>query len=404
MISSARTIGVVTVNRSDYGIYLPILRGMKAEPSLRLHLMVTGAHLSPEFGSTVRLIEADGFTVQERIEMLLSSDTPEGTAKSMGVAVMGFAQAYARCRPDLLLVLGDRCEMYAAAVAAVPFTIPIAHVHGGELTEGAMDEGFRHSLTKLSHLHFVSTDRYRQRVLQLGEESWRVVVSGAPGLDHLRVTPRLSREQLQQQFGVELDPPPLLITYHPVTLEPDQAEVPVQELLEALASVERPLIFTLPNPDPQGRQIRRAIDAFVRRHSRARMVDNFGSQGYFSLMAQAAAMVGNSSSGIIEAPSFGLPVVNIGSRQQGRVRAANVIDVGNDRAEIRRGLERALSPEFRASLQGIANPYGDGLAAERIIRHLKEVELSPRLLKKRFMDLELPSHTLSREEAGLYVG
>lgn len=381
-----RTLGIVTVARSDYGIYLPILRRLQAEPELRFYLLVSGMHLSPEFGLTVSAIEDDGFEVGERVEMLLSSDTPEGIAKSIGLGMIGFAQAYSRRRPDILLVLGDRFEMYAAALAALPFKIPVAHIHGGEVTEGAIDDALRHAMTKLSHLHFTATLDYARRVRQLGEEPWRITVSGAPALDNLRATPLLTRSELETKYHLCLQGPPLLVTFHPVTLEYEQTAWQMGELLTALEDVELPAVFTLPNADTQSRIIIRLIEDYVRQHSSAQYVDTLGIQGYFSLMALASAMVGNSSSGLIEAPAFELPVVNIGSRQTGRLRAANVIDVGYGRTNIAEAIHWAMSPEFRASLRGLVNPYGDGSAAERIIARLKSVELGDQLIRKVFQD------------------
>jgi len=388
-----RTVGVVTVGRSDYGIYLPVLRKVEVDPELKLHLIVAGMHLSPEFGLTVGAIEADGFHVDEKVEMLLSSDQPEGIAKSMGLGTIGFAQVFARFRPDILLVLGDRFEMHAAAVAALPFKIPVAHIHGGELTEGAMDDALRHSITKLSHLHFVSTEEYARRVRQMGEEPWRVLVSGSPALDNLCLVSLIQREELAARFGLSLNAPPLLVTFHPVTLEFEQAGWQISQLLDALRTVDLPLVFTMPNADTNGRMVAQMIEEFVESHPSAWLVPNFGRDGYFSMMASAAAMVGNSSSGIVEAPSFALPVVNIGRRQQGRMRAKNVIDVGYEREEILSGIRKALSSEFRASLCGLVNPYGNGRAAEVIVQHLKEAVLDDRLLLKHFVDLApAPSH------------
>jgi UDP-N-acetylglucosamine 2-epimerase (non-hydrolysing)/GDP/UDP-N,N'-diacetylbacillosamine 2-epimerase (hydrolysing) len=383
-----RTVGVVTGSRADYGIFVPLLRAIQAEPSLALHLMVTGMHLSPEFGLTVKGIEEDGFPIAERVEMLLSSDTPSAIAKSMGIGTIGFAQAFARNRLDILVVLGDRFEMHAAAIAAVPFNIPLAHIHGGEVTEGTFDNALRHSMTMLSHLHFVATDEYGQRLIQMGEEPWRVTVSGALSLDNLQATKLLSRENLEAMIGLSLERPPLLITFHPVTLEYEQAGYQISELLEALRGVNAPLVFTMSNADTNSRLITQKIREFVQAHASARLVENLGTRAYFSLMAQAAAMVGNSSSGIIEAMSFGLPAVNIGTRQAGRVRLANVVDVGYAREEIRRGLRQALAPEAKAGLQGQANLYGDGCAAGRIITVLKEVPLDGRLLCKRGCPVE----------------
>lgn len=381
-----RTVGVVTTSRADYGIFLPILRRIQAQPDLELHLMVTGMHLSPEFGSTVTDIEADGFQIAERVEMLISSDTPEGIAKSMGLGTIGFAQAFARFCPDILLVLGDRFETHAAVVAALPFKIPVAHIHGGEITEGAIDDALRHSITKLSHLHFVATEAYRDRVIQLGEEPWRVVVSGAPGLDNLHTVDLLNQRDLEARFGLCIGDAPLLVTYHPVTLEHERTEWQVGELLEALRECALPVVFTMPNADTKGRVIIRMLEKFVAGYPKAQMTKNLGTQGYFSLMGCAEAMVGNSSSGIIEAPSFGLPVVNIGTRQHGRIRAGNVIDVGYGREEIVKGIKEAITPEFRARLGGLSNPYGDGNAAAIIVRRIEEVELGDRLVTKIFVD------------------
>lgn len=384
-----RTLGIVTVGRSDYGIYLPVLREIQAHADLTLHLIVSGTHLSPEFGMTVDAIEADGFTVGDRVEMLLSSDTPDGTATSMGLGVIGFARVFQRCRPDMIVVLGDRFEMFTAALAALPFCIPVAHIHGGEATQGAMDDALRHAMTKLSHLHFVSTAEYARRVEQLGEEPWRIVISGAPALDHLRTMSLLSPSDLQSQFGITVVPPPLLVTFHPVTLEPDQIEWQTRELLNALDHAGVPIVFTQPNADAGGRRIGNLIDEFVACHPLARRVDNLGARGYFSVMRAAAAMVGNSSSGIIEAPSLGLPVVNVGSRQSGRVRATNVIDVGNTSHAIFAGIQQATDPGFRAALRGMVNPYGAGQASATIVERLRTITLDDHLRIKRFRDLDI---------------
>jgi UDP-N-acetylglucosamine 2-epimerase (non-hydrolysing)/GDP/UDP-N,N'-diacetylbacillosamine 2-epimerase (hydrolysing) len=380
-------IGVVTVARSDYGIYVPLLRALQAADGLALALFVGGMHLSPDFGLTVRAIEADGYPIAARVAMALTADTPADIARSMGLGVAGFAGAFARSRPDILVVLGDRFEMHAAALAALPFKLPVAHIHGGELTYGAMDDALRHSMTKLSHLHFTATEAYARRVIQLGEEPWRVTVSGAPGLDNLRTVELLSRAEIEARYTLRLDEPFLIVTYHPVTLEFERTAWQTGEMLAALDETQMPIVFTLPNADTAGRLITELLRGFVAAHPRCRLVDNLGTQGYFSLMALAAAMVGNSSSGLLEAPSFQLPVVNIGNRQAGRVRAANVLDVGYNRAEIEAGIRRAVAPGFRAGLAALTNPYGDGHAAGRIVERLKAVALDDRLLVKRFFDL-----------------
>jgi UDP-hydrolysing UDP-N-acetyl-D-glucosamine 2-epimerase len=274
--------------------------------------------------------------------------------------------------------------MHAAALAALPFKIPVAHIHGGELTFGAIDDALRHSITKLSHLHFTATREYAGRVVQMGEEPWRVTVSGAPGLDHLASTTFLDAAALERKFSLRLDPAPVLATFHPVTLEFEQTEWQIDEMLAALEQVDKPIVFTMPNADTSGRIVIRRVQEFVESRANAFYVANLGTEAYFSMMKMAALMIGNSSSGIIEAASFQLPVVNIGTRQAGRTRATNVIDVGYSRAEIGAGLEKAASAEFRESLAGLRNPYGCGHAAAIIVRVLKEQEMNQRLLIKRF--------------------
>jgi len=383
-----RRIAVVTVARSDYGIYRSILHAIRSDKELQLSLLVGGMHLSPEFGNTVTDIEADGFEIAAKIEMLLSSDSPEGVAKSIGLGVLGFAQAYTDVRPDLLLLLADRFEMLSAAVAALPFGFPIAHIHGGESTEGSMDEAIRHSITKMSHLHFASTEAYARRIVQMGEEPWRVTVSGAPALDNLPKIPLLKKEAVEQRFGFSLKDPTLLVTYHPVTSEPENTAHHMEELLAALNESGFALIFTAPNADHQGRSILQKIHDFVLHHPRAWFVTNLGHEGYFSLMAQVAAMVGNSSSGMIEASSFGLPVVNIGSRQRGRIHGQNVLNVGYERKEISEAIQRATQPSFKLGLAHMKNPYGEGQAAEKIVSKLRNVPLNRELLVKHFHTIE----------------
>lgn len=382
-----RTISVVTGARSDYGIYRPVLRAIQDDPDLALRLIACGAHLSHDFGHSVDDIEADGIAVSERIETLLGYDTPEAIARSTGRGVTAFAESFAHTRPELLLVLGDRYEMFAAAAAALPFAVPLGHIHGGEATEGLIDEAIRHSITKMSHLHFVATEAYRTRVIQLGEAPDRVTVSGAPGLDNLHGLEYQPREVLADIVGLDLSTAPLLVTHHPVTLEYEDTEIHIDTLLQVLAGISRPKIFTYPNADTQGQIVIAAIDRFVAAGEDAVAVPNLGTRTYFSLMREAAAMVGNSSSGIIEAASFGLPVVDIGNRQRGRVRGANVIHAEPSGDAIRTALDAALSPEFRDSLSGMANPYGDGRAAGRIVRVLRDTPLDRALIEKRFHDL-----------------
>ena len=382
-----RTIGVVTVGRSDYGIYLPILRRIKSSNDLRLHLIVSGMHLSPEFGRTIAEIENDGFNIMDRVEMLLSSDSPEGIAKSIGLGTIGFSQLYARIDLDVLLVLGDRFEMYAAVLAALPFKLPVAHVHGGEITYGAIDDALRHSITKLSHLHFVATQEYAQRVEQLGEEKWRIMISGAPSLDNQHSMNLLTRDELSNKYGFSVDIPLLLVTFHPVTLEYEQTKWHIEELLAALDDAEMSVVFTMPNADTNGRIIRRLIDDYVQDNAAAYAVDNLGTRDYFSFMNIAVAMVGNSSSGIIESPSFKLPVVNIGTRQHGRVKCANIIDVDYNRHDIIAGISKAVDSGFISGLDQLVNPYNRGGASEIIVDRLQSVSIDEKLVMKRFVDI-----------------
>lgn len=380
-----RTIAAVTVDRSDWGIYRPVLRGVVEHPDLDLHLIVTGTHLDPRYGETVLDIEADGFEVAERVRIPTRRTSPEAVAERMGRATLGVAEVLGRALPDLLLVLGDRLEMHAAAVAALPYRIPVAHIHGGELTLGAVDDALRHSLTKLSHLHFVATEEYGRRVRQLGEESARVVVSGAPGLDNVGSVKLLSVDEFAEIVGLPPEPSPLLVTYHPETLGSTPVAEQIAEMLAALDDVGRPVVFTGTNADPGGRAILHAIDAFVGARDHCVRVQHLSTAGYFSAMRHCAAMVGNSSSGIIEAASFELPVVNVGGRQEGRTRGINVIDVGADRDDIAAGIGRVLEPAFAATLRGMGNPYGDGHAAGAIVERLASVELEG-LVRKPFVD------------------
>lgn len=390
--ADVRSIGVVTTSRADYGVYLPLLRTIEQDVDLELKLIVGGMHLLPEFGFTANAIESDGFVINQKVNLLSSSDYPKDIAQSMGVGTAGFAQAYFDSEPDLLLVLGDRFEMHSAALAALPFKIPVGHIHGGEVTEGAIDDALRHCITKLSHLHFAATEVYARRIKQLGEEPWRITISGAPSLDNLHSIKLLDRQTLQENLGFSLDVAPLLVTYHPVTLEYEQTEWQVSQLLEALEDSGLPIIFTMPNADTNGRVIHQMMKNFVKDRPKSCLVDNLGTQQYFSLMSFGSAMVGNSSSGMIEAAPFNLPVVNIGSRQKGRIRTNNIIDVSYTKSEILSGIRLATSKQFQEATCKVVSPYGDGHASERIVSVLKNVDLGDRLVTKQFMDHEIKVH------------
>ncbi|MCS7161311.1 MAG: UDP-N-acetylglucosamine 2-epimerase, partial [Gemmatales bacterium] len=318
-------------------------------------------------------------------------------AKSLGLGIISFSQAYKSCPADILLLLGDRYEMFAAAVAALPYQIPVAHIHGGELTLGAMDDALRHSITKLSHLHFVATQEYGRRVIQLGEEPWRVIVSGAPALDGIAKFQPMPREDFFRVVNLPSSSEFLLVTYHPVTTEYNQTEYHIKELLRALEMVNMPVVFTAPNADTESQVIRRHLLDYCQKHTEARYLAHCGVPLYYNAMHYAAAMVGNSSSGLIEAPSFRLPVINIGTRQAGRVRAANVVDVGYSHQEIVAAIHRVLDPRFRASLRNLTNPYGDGHASQRIASVLSTIPLDGHLLRKGFFDLPISAITSNKE-------
>jgi UDP-hydrolysing UDP-N-acetyl-D-glucosamine 2-epimerase len=382
-----RKIAVITSARSDYSYLLPVMRKIKESQDLILLPIVTGMHLSPAYGMTVHLIEDDGFEITERVEMLLSGDSSSAIAKSMGIGIIGLAQTFERLQPDLLILLGDRFETLAAASAALPFAIPVAHIAGGELTEGMIDEAARHAITKLSHLHFVSTEEHRRRVIQMGEAPWRVVNCGAPSLDNLNCIELLDRKTLQQELGFNLEPAPLLVTFHPVSLEFEQTGSQMDEFLASLDHCDLPVVFTYPNADVSNRVVIEAIQKYQRNHVNARVFVNLGTRKYFSLMRYAAAMVGNSSSGIIEAASFKLPVVNVGNRQKGRFHDRNVIDAPCVEGEITKAILRAVAPDFKSGLSALSNPYGNGHASEMIIETLQKIEINRQLVTKTFYDL-----------------
>jgi GDP/UDP-N,N'-diacetylbacillosamine 2-epimerase (hydrolysing) len=361
------------------------MKEIQADARLQLQLIATGMHLSPEFGLTYRDIEADGFQIDAKVEMLLSSDTPTGIAKSIGLGTIGMADAFASLQPDIVVLLGDRFEIFSAAQAALVGRIPIAHLHGGETTEGAMDEAFRHAITKMSHLHFTSAEGYRERVIQLGEDPQRVFNFGAAAMDNLSRIALLDYAALETALGFRLGKRNVLVTFHPVTLENASASQQFAALLQALEELKDcHLIFTKPNADTDGRIIGDMIDAFVVQHKEsAAAFTSLGQLRYLSTMCQMDGVVGNSSSGLIEAPSFHVGTVNIGDRQKGRIKADSVIDCSPDSASIRAALQKLLSADFRQSLATVVNPYGSGPVAHKIIQILATTSLEG-VLKKPF--------------------
>ncbi|QWV95975.1 UDP-N-acetylglucosamine 2-epimerase (hydrolyzing) [Geomonas nitrogeniifigens] len=382
---SRRKICVVTGTRADYGLLYWPMKGIEADPELELQVVVTGMHLSPEFGLTYRVIEQDGFRISDKVEMLLSSDTPIGIAKSMGLGVIGFSESLARLDPDLLLLLGDRFEILAAAQAALVARLPIAHICGGDTTEGAFDEAIRHSITKMSHLHFVTNEQAVRRVRQLGEDPSRIFNVGSPGIDQIVRLDFLDRGELEQSLGFTFRRKNLLVTFHPVTLEMRPVAEQFQALLDALDLLgpEVGIIFTLPNSDTEGRVLIDMIENYVSGRSHAKAYVSLGQLRYLSLVAQVDAVVGNSSSGLYEVPSFKKPTVNIGDRQKGRLQASSVINCEPETASI----VQAVQAAFRLDCRETVNPYGDGDSSDRIMAELKRVPDYRSLLKKHFFDL-----------------
>jgi UDP-N-acetylglucosamine 2-epimerase (non-hydrolysing)/GDP/UDP-N,N'-diacetylbacillosamine 2-epimerase (hydrolysing) len=379
--ANKRRIGVITTSRADYShLYWP-LRELARHPEVELGLFTLGAHLAPEFGSTIREIERDGFPILSRIECLLSSDTDTGMAKTIGIAILGLADALTRWRPDLLLLIADRYEMLAPASVAVALRIPIAHIEGGEVSQGAIDDQVRNALTKLAHIHFTSTPTARRRVIAMGEEPWRVHHAGAPSLDHLRRSTLLSRQALEAKLGLTLAPPSMLAAWHPVTILRD-TNAEADALFNALAQTPGQLLFVYPNADAGSLALIERTKDLASARPHTHIFVNLDAVTYWSLLGNVDAMIGNSSSGIMEAASFALPTVNVGMRQQGRERAKNILDTPAETAAILATIEQALDPEFRNSLRGMVNPYGDGTAASAIVRVLTTVRLDGLLIKQ----------------------
>jgi UDP-hydrolysing UDP-N-acetyl-D-glucosamine 2-epimerase len=387
-----RRICAVTTSRADFGLLRGLLKAIRADSALRLQVIASGMHLAPKFGRTWRDIEAEGIRIDRKISLRLTGDSSVANLKSIGVGLNGFAEAFAELKPEIVVLLGDRFELLAPAISALMLGIPIAHIHGGELSEGAIDDSIRHAITKLASLHFATTETYRRRIVQMGESPNRVFNFGAPGLDQLYGSTPLSRPQLERELGFSLEDPAALVTYHPVTRETDSAEAQVKCLVAAIKASGLKAVFTMANADARGALINARLQAVcAQTPERFKWIPHLGHRRYLSCLKHFAVMVGNSSSGLTEAPSFRLPAVNVGDRQRGRVRAANVIDVACSRAAVLRGIKRAISSSFRASLRGMRNPYDrfhDGRASERIKDVLKQVVFSDDLVKKSFHDLQ----------------
>jgi GDP/UDP-N,N'-diacetylbacillosamine 2-epimerase (hydrolysing) len=384
-----KKVCVVTGTRAEYGLLRWVIEGIQKSPVLDLQLIATGMHLSPEFGLTVNAIEADGYHVDRKIEMLLSSDTAVGVTKSMGLGVIGFADALAELKPDLMLLLGDRYEIFAAASAAMIARVPIAHLHGGETTQGAFDESIRHSITKMSHLHFVAAEEYRHRVIQLGEQPEHVFKVGGLGIDSILRLQLLSRDELEEALNFRFLRRNFLLTFHPVTLECNTGTEQMKELLAALSELsETGLIFTMPNADTESRELFRQIQDFCEKHPQAKAYTSLGQLRYLSCMRHVDGVVGNSSSGLLEAPSFKKGTVNIGDRQKGRLKAHSIIDCEPIGSSISNAIEKMFSPQFQNQLSTVKNPYGGGGASEAIVKILESCSMND-IMKKRFHDISL---------------
>ena len=386
-----KRIGIMTGTRAEYGLLKPLMQEINKDNDLELYLIVSGMHLSPEFGMTYQEIEEDGFEINAKVEMLLSSDSPAGISKSIGLGVIGFADEFQRADLDMLILLGDRYEALSAAICAMVMRIPIAHLHGGELTEGAIDEGIRHSITKMSYLHFTSTEQYRNRVIQLGENPERVFYVGALGVENIKKINLMTKEELERSIHFEIDENTVVVTYHPVTLENNTVEEQFLNLLEVLdRNPKIRMIFTKANADTNGRIVNELIDKYVAQNSeRACAFMSLGQKRYLSALKYCRIVIGNSSSGIIEAPSFGKPIINIGDRQKGRICADSVINCGYTQQEIQQAMETALTEEFENKARNCRNPYEKENTAANIISVIKDYLLNDKIkLKKGFYDIK----------------
>lgn len=386
-MKNQRKVCVFTGSRAEYGILAPILRRLKQDPSFDLRLVVAGTHLSLLHGETYRQIEEDGFEIEARVEMVLASDTPIAVTKSIALALIDLGGIFERLKPDLLLVLGDRSEVMGAAVAATVSNVPIAHIHGGEITRGSFDDQIRHAVTKLSHLHFTATEEFRRRVIQMGENPERVYTVGAPAIETIRSLNPLSISELELIVDHPLEPPVVVMAYHPVTLPGEDPEVAVHAILSALGQLEvGSLVLSFPNADPRFSHIRRALEEYLINDYRAVGLSSIGHRAYLSLLSCAQLMVGNSSAGLIEAPAFGTPAINVGIRQEGRPRADSVCDVPINTESIRDACRRALASEFQAKAKKARSPYDLGVSSATIIAEvLGKIDIG-QLLAKTFYD------------------
>jgi len=378
-----RKILVVTGTRSEYGLLHNTMQEIKNSKELELLLIVTGNHLVSSFGNTVEEIRKDEFKIDDEIDMIINSDKKSALIKSMGIEMIQMAQSFDRLKPDILLILGDRYETFVAATCAMMMNVPIAHMNGGESTEGAIDEQIRHAITKMAHIHFPGAEYYKERIIKMGEEAWRVFNVGQAGVENIKRLELYSKEEIEKQLNIEFNKKIFLITYHPVTLESENVEMQIDSLLNALKDFDAKFVFTYPNADFGSKTVIDKINTFVERNKDAYVFSSLGQRRYLSLLNYADIMVGNSSSGIIESSTFKLPVVNIGNRQKGRLRSNNIIDTGYSKKEIVAGINKALFDEkFKSRLNDIENIYGDGTTSLQVIQVLKTIDIGKKLLEK----------------------
>ena len=380
-----RKIAVVTGTRAEYGLLYWTMKKIQMDESLKLQLIVTGSHLSEKYGNTVEKIKEDGFKIEDEIENNIDSYKKSSIPKSMGLEMIQMGQSFERLKPDMLLILGDRYEIFVAATCAMVMNIPIAHISGGEVTEGAMDEQIRHAITKMAHIHFPGSEFYVENIKKMGEEPWRIFNVGDPGIENIKNTKLMTKKEIKLDLGIDIDEETLLITYHPVTLESEELPSQVFNLLQALSQLDKKMIITYPNADYGSDYIIKELNKFYNENNNVYLYKSLGSRRYLSIMKNCGVVVGNSSSALVEAPYLKVPVVDIGNRQKGRIKAENIISCSNDCKDIVNAINNALSGEFRGKVKNTKSLYGDGNTSEEIVKDLKQIDIDDKLLKKKLV-------------------
>lgn len=380
-----RKIAVLTGTRAEYGLLYWTMKRIQMDEGLKLQLIVTGSHLSPKYGNTIEQIKEDGFKIDDEIEIDINSHKKSSISKSMGLEMIQMAQGFERLKPDMLLILGDRYEIFAAATCAMTMNIPIAHISGGEVTEGAMDEQIRHAITKMAHIHFPGSEYYAENIRKMGEESWRIFNVGDPGIENIKNTKLMTKEEIKKDLDIDIDEETLLITYHPVTLEIEGLPSQISNLLEALSKLDKKMIITYPNADHGSDYIIKELSRFSKENNNVHLFKNLGSKRYLSIMKNCGAVVGNSSSALVEASYLKVPVVDIGNRQKGRLKAENIISCSNACKDIVSSINKSISSEFREKVKETKSLYGEGNTSEEIVKVLKQIDIDDKLLKKKLV-------------------